>query len=677
MKRVKRVGRAVPIAAVALLLSLTGVGAVSDTLPGGSAISVDITSPANGVVVPQGPVTVTGTASVGQGVPVPNTVLVYVIDLSGSTQTTVPGSLCGAQNFDPPSNQIIDCEIAAAKALNNAAITAGTVFEIAAVGFGGRGDGDINSAYVMDLGQAGGLQRLVPPNSNTNGGQLDLDEVLFRVSDGGQIQLFTFANVGNNTNYWAAVQRAAQVANESDATNKIVVFLSDGLSNQGGPSSQDVDSVLTPAIVGGITFHTFAIGDLAACTTTQANRGTLQQIADATGGTCSEISNPQDAIDVIPAVIASSLTGVSVSVDGGSASPATTTPALPLAGPGNTSWEFTTGNLAPGTHQICATAAGTDGGGEGDVSECITVHVNATPVVTATGGAGLEGSPIGVAANVTDDGSPSIAWSYTAGAGVDAGATCTFAAAGAAATTIQCTDDGSFLVTATVNDGVNPAVDASATVTVGNVNPTVAITTPAPAATFAVGAPVALTTITGDQGANDAVSCSINWGDGSAVAAGCGGTHAFAAGLYTITVTATDGDGGTAVDSVNIRVNSAPSCSTVAASPAALWPPNGKFTRVTLGGGSDPDGDTFSIAVTGVQQDEPVSAGGDASLAGGNAVNLRAARLGNGDGRIYEVAFTITDQHGATCSSSTKVVVPHDQSGAPAIDSVVRYPSLP
>ena len=677
MKHVNRVGRAVPIAAIALMLSFSGVGAVSNTLPGGSAISVDIISPPNGVVVPQGPVTVTGTASVGEGVPVADTVLVYVIDLSGSTQTTVPGTLCGAQNIDAPANQIIDCEIAAAKALNNAAIAAGTVFQIAAVGFGGLSDGNLNSAAVMDLGPAGGLQRLVPPNSNANGGQLDLDEALFRVADGGIIQLFSPFNVGNQTNYWAAVQRAAEVAKQSTATNKIVVFLSDGLSNQGGPSGQNVNTVLTPAIVGGITFHTFAIGSAAACTTSSANRGTLQQIADATGGTCSQITDPQDAIDVIPGVIAASLTGVSVSVDGGPAVPAATAAALPLTGPGNTNWEFTTGALAPGSHEICAAAQGTDGGGNGSVTDCVTVHVNAAPAVTATGGAGSEGAPIAVTANVTDDGTPSIAWSYTAGAGVDAGATCTFADATAAATTIQCTDDGSFIVTATVNDGINPAADASASVSVGNVNPAVEITSPAAGTTFAVGAPVALTTITGDQGANDVVACSINWGDGSPTAIGCGGTHAFAAGVYTITVTADDGDGGTAVDTVAIRVNNAPTCTSVAPSQTALWPPNNKFVPVTLGGGSDPDGDAITLAVTGIAQDEPASAGGDASVGTGRVVNLRASRNGSGDGRIYEIAFTITDAHGATCSATTKVSVPHDQSGAPAIDSVVRFPSLP
>lgn len=681
MKRIDKVRRLVagPAAAAAMVAALVGIlAATAGSLPGGSAISVQITAPPDGAVVPEGPVALAGSASVGEGLPVANTLLVYVLDLSGSTSGSVSGTVCGSQNSDGISNQIIDCEIAAAKALNAAAVNAGTVLEIAAVGFGGHtiGTGSLNDAYVLDLSPVGGIQNRIAPDADAiPNGQRDLDEALFRVDSVGVIDLFTAADVGGYTNYWAAVHRAVQVANASSATNKIVVFLSDGVSNTGGPAGESVLDALDG--VTGITFHTFAISNLVACSPSGTNKGTLKQIATATGGTCTELDDPQDAVEVLPQVIGSSLTGVTVSVDGGAASPAGTAAALPLTGPANTDWGFITGPLAAGTHQLCATATGSDGGGNGTVSECVTVQVDGAPTVTVTGGSGVEGSPTGVSATVTDNGSPSIVWTYAPGAGVDPGASCTFANPNAAATTIQCTDDGSFTVTATVNDGINPAVSASAPVIVANASPTIAIASPAAGATFAVGAPVGLVTTTGDPGTNDVVGCSINWGDGNTTAA-CGAAHAYASGgAFTITVTATDDDGGTATASVTIQVNHAPSCGGVTASPGALWPANNKLVRVTLSGGSDPDGDAISIAVTGVTQDEPASAGGDAVLAGGNLVDLRASRLGSGNGRVYEVAYTITDAHGATCSASTIVGVPHDSSGAPAVDSVVRFPSIP
>jgi hypothetical protein len=60
---------------------------VSGNLPGGTNIAVSIDTPADGAVRSPGPVTINGTASVGQGQPVPSTALVYVLDVSNSTQT--------------------------------------------------------------------------------------------------------------------------------------------------------------------------------------------------------------------------------------------------------------------------------------------------------------------------------------------------------------------------------------------------------------------------------------------------------------------------------------------------------------------------------------------------------------------------------------------------------------
>ena len=92
--------------------------AADGNLPGGTSIGVTITSPANNSVVVPGPVTVTGKASIGTGVAVVDTALTYVLDVSGSTQGNVSAGCGGDQNGDGNPATILDCEIAAAKALH-------------------------------------------------------------------------------------------------------------------------------------------------------------------------------------------------------------------------------------------------------------------------------------------------------------------------------------------------------------------------------------------------------------------------------------------------------------------------------------------------------------------------------------------------------------------------------
>src|SRR5512141_336559 len=86
-------------AAAVLGLGIVGAtGATTGSLPGGTRIDVSITSPANGATLPLAPVAVSGTASVATGVPVANTLLIYVLDVSGSTQSFAGTSTCGNQN---------------------------------------------------------------------------------------------------------------------------------------------------------------------------------------------------------------------------------------------------------------------------------------------------------------------------------------------------------------------------------------------------------------------------------------------------------------------------------------------------------------------------------------------------------------------------------------------------
>ena len=113
-----------------------------------------------------------------------------------------------------------------------------------------------------------------------------------------------------------------------------------------------------------------------------------------------------------------------------------------------------------------------------------------------------------------------------------------------------------------------------------------------------------------------------------------------------------------------------------------LWPPNHKLLTIEITGVKDPDEDPLTIRVDGITQDEPVNdrADGDTSPDGfgiGEAlVQLRAERSGNGDGRVYHVSFTATDDREGSCAGTIVVGVPHDRKdGATPVDSGQSYDS--
>lgn len=134
--------------------------------------------------------------------------------------------------------------------------------------------------------------------------------------------------------------------------------------------------------------------------------------------------------------------------------------------------------------------------------------------------------------------------------------------------------------------------------------------------------------------------------------------------------------GVTEVTYTNKKNNRPPNCSKVTATPGEIWPPNHKFVTVSLSGATDPDGDKTTLKITGVTQDEAINGSGDGDTAPDAAwvsgrtdqVQVRAERSGNGDGRVYRIAFTVSDGK-ASCHGTVSVGVPHDQSGGAAVDT--------
>ena len=127
---------------------------------------------------------------------------------------------------------------------------------------------------------------------------------------------------------------------------------------------------------------------------------------------------------------------------------------------------------------------------------------------------------------------------------------------------------------------------------------------------------------------------------------------------------------------ISVAVNAPPDCSAVTGGPN-LWPPNHKFRLITLTGATDPDGDPVVLTVEGVTQDEPLNGKADGNTspdakpgAASNQVYLRAERSGQGNGRVYRIAFSGSDGQGGTCSGVAVVGVPHDKGkGKIPIDS--------
>ncbi len=369
------------------------------TLPNGTSIEVTIDWPANGTeyVVPADTagvdVLVSGTASVGEGEP--DATLVYVVDVSFSANQPSLGDCGGDLNGDGAGNTILDCEIAGVIALNNAANTEGSVDEVGVAVYGQNG-------AAADMTPAGGDDPITAPDAGPGHVDTVAMSIVSPFCDAGVGQ-FTPKIVGcDGTNFSAGLAAATSIVGASTNGTNLVVFLSDGLSNLGGATFA---ADLAALAATGAVVQTFAVGTGSSCAGGSA--GTLQQIADATGGSCTTVADPSDLADVVPDLISSTLDSIEFAVDGGAGAPlpnSEITLPLPQDGPVTVGYTTIASGLAPGGHTLCSTAFGTDAGGAGD-SGAACVEINLLQIdlqpADATNELGTPGQTHTVTATIT------------------------------------------------------------------------------------------------------------------------------------------------------------------------------------------------------------------------------------------------------------------------------------
>jgi len=364
--------RTVQVAVVltALVTALVTAGSNSTTLPNGADLTVAITSPVTSTEfeVPPGQptidVTVTGTASIGLGEP--DATFVYVMDVSGSTDQS-SGSC----------STILQCEKEFLTQLNDAVIDSGSADEAGLVVFA-------SSAAAADVSPDGGNQLIVAPDA-ANGGGTFINQVVNSAfsdisgGDGGVTQ-FSPRAVGQFTNCVAALQAALPSVQASTNGTNVVVFVSDGLCSAGDLG--DFDAAIAALEAENAVIHGIATG---AGVCGDPNAISLER-ADNSADGCEHVPNPSDLPDIIPDLIGTTLESLTLSIDGGAPTPIPNSDIslpLPRPGPVSVSYSTTAAGLAPGDHEICVTATGSDvSGGSASVPQCETIHLlqlSATP----------------------------------------------------------------------------------------------------------------------------------------------------------------------------------------------------------------------------------------------------------------------------------------------------------
>jgi uncharacterized repeat protein (TIGR01451 family) len=227
---------------------------------------------------------------------------------------------------------------------------------------------------------------------------------------------------------------------------------------------------------------------------------------------------------------------------------------------------------------------------------------------------------------------------------------------------------------ALVTEGTNAVYTLTATnlgpttatgVTIKDTVPAGSTFVSAPGCTLAAGT---VTCVVGTlaPGASQSYTLTLLAGSGSSIV-----NEATVAGLQT------DPNPANNVATVTTVINHNPVCTAAGTGLGSLWPPNHRMVSGSITGVTDADRDPITLAISGIQQDEPVNDTGDgdtspdATIGSGGSFAVRAERSGGGNGRVYAISFSASDGRGGSCTATLfAAVVPHDQgNGSTAVNS--------
>jgi len=349
---------AVAAAALAVPAVAAAVNPGSATTGTGQRLDVRIDSPAHGATVPAADLAVTGVAGINALAGGP-TNLMFIIDNSGSTSDAIGdcngdgASNAGDDvNGDGAAGDVLDCEVQGIVALNASLGSTGAQAGIIAFG---------SAADQGDVSPAAGQQDFAATNADGDGnGRPDIEDVARSVTRSGIGKFTTYTTSGGGTNFNAALTRMSTAFATRAGQHNIAAFLSDG----GASIDTSPGSPLDQAKAAGTRVNTFSIG--------RGGSGcgigsSLKTIADTTGGTCTEVTDPTKLTASL-AGAATGIAGVAVTVNGGTPIPAT------VGGLGAFTVTVPAARLRAGANVVKASATA----GDGTVASAdVTVNVGA------------------------------------------------------------------------------------------------------------------------------------------------------------------------------------------------------------------------------------------------------------------------------------------------------------